>query len=135
MIYWFTQSYTLNVTFNVTLPRCIREHSLYAKAEKCEFHKPEIAFLSYCIGPEGLSMGSNKVSVVTDWAEPTTTKELQCFLGFMNFYRRLIRNFSTIAAPMTNMLKGEKWGGITIHHGSMHRLCKTESEISQRANS
>ncbi len=43
-----------------------------------------------------------------NWPTPKTTKELQRFLGFANFYRRFIRNFSTIAAPLISLLKGGK---------------------------
>ncbi|KAL0179866.1 hypothetical protein M9458_025308, partial [Cirrhinus mrigala] len=42
---------------------------------------------------------------VRNWPLPKTLKELQRFLGFSNFYRRFIRNFSTIAAPLTAIVK------------------------------
>ncbi len=50
-------------------------------------------------------MDEQKVRAVVNWPQPTTPKELQRFLGFANFYRWFIRNFSTIAAPMTSMIK------------------------------
>ncbi len=46
-----------------------------------------------------------KVQAVVNWPQPTTLKELQRFLGFANFYRRFICNFSTIAAPMKSTIK------------------------------
>lgn len=51
-------------------------------------------------------MDDSKVRAVLKWPQPTTVKELQRFLGFTNFYRRLIRNFITIASPLTTMVKG-----------------------------
>ncbi len=58
-------------------------------------------------------MDDSKVRGVTDWPQPTTVKELQRFLGFANFYRRLIRNYSLIAFPLMSLLKGNpsklKW--------------------------
>lgn len=80
------------------------KHGLYAKAK---FHKMEIAFLGYRIGPEGVRMERTKVAAVTEWVE---VKGLQRFLGFTNFYRRFIQGFSTIAAPLTDLLKGNKKG-------------------------
>ncbi len=50
-------------------------------------------------------MDQQKVQAVVNWPQPTTLKELQCFLEFANFYRRFILNFSTVAGPMTSMVK------------------------------
>ncbi len=50
-------------------------------------------------------MDEQKVRAVVNWPQPTTLKELQRFLGLANFYRRFIRNFSTVAGPMTSMVK------------------------------
>ncbi len=81
------------------------DHQLYAKIEKCEFHQTSVSFLGYVISSGGVAMDDKKVQAVIDWPQPVTLKELQRFLGFANFYRRFIRNFSTVAAPMTSMLK------------------------------
>ncbi|KAL0149021.1 hypothetical protein M9458_055636, partial [Cirrhinus mrigala] len=84
----------------------LRQHQLYAKLEKCEFHLTKISFLGYIISPEGVAMDDSKVRAVVNWPQTTTIKELQRFLGFANFYRRFIRNFSSITAPLTTMSKG-----------------------------
>ncbi|KAG1956953.1 retrotransposable element [Pimephales promelas] len=86
------------------LQRLIQFH-LYAKSEKCEFHQTSISFLGYIISQEGVAMDEKKVQGVVDWPLPQTIKELQRFLGFANFYRRFIRNFSLIAAPLTALTK------------------------------
>lgn len=52
-----------------------------------------------------MSTDQAKVAAVTEWATPTTVKELQRFLGFANFYRWFIRGFSSNAAPLTSVLK------------------------------
>ncbi|XP_051532012.1 uncharacterized protein LOC127428025 [Myxocyprinus asiaticus] len=75
--------------------------------EKCEFHQSTISFLGYVISPEGVTMDSSKVQVMLQWALPVSVKELQCFLGFANFYRRFIRGFSSVAAPLTSLLQGK----------------------------
>ena len=61
----------------------------YVKAEKCEFHVLSISFLGYIISQGQIEMDPAKVSVVAE------------FLGFANFYRRLIRGYSQVAAPLT----------------------------------
>ena len=77
------------------------ENSLFVKAEKCEFHSSSVSFLGYVIGKGNISMDSAKVSAVTAWRIPDSRKQLQHFLGFANFYRRFIRGYSTVAAPLT----------------------------------
>uniref|UniRef100_A0AAR2IV05 Reverse transcriptase n=1 Tax=Pygocentrus nattereri TaxID=42514 RepID=A0AAR2IV05_PYGNA len=84
----------------------LQENNLYAKAEKCEFHLQRVSFLGYVISSSGVLMSDDKVSAVTNWPKPGSVKELQRFLGFANFYRRFIRNFSSTAAPLTALLKG-----------------------------
>ncbi|KAI2659483.1 Transposon Tf2-9 polyprotein [Labeo rohita] len=81
------------------------QYQLYAKLEKCEFHRTSTSFLGYIISPEGVAMDEKKVEAVLKWPQPRTLKELQRFLGFANFYRRFIRNFSSVAAPLTSMTK------------------------------
>ncbi len=89
------------------------ENQLYVKAEKCEFHVKQTTFLGYSISHEGVRMDERKVRAVTEWPQPSTIKELQRFLGFANFYRRFIRNYSIVSAPLTSLLKGKpsklKW--------------------------
>ncbi|KAK3523568.1 hypothetical protein QTP70_002476 [Hemibagrus guttatus] len=46
-----------------------------------------------------------KVQAVTEWPAPTSVRELQRFLGFANFYRRFIRNYSSVAGPLTSLLR------------------------------
>ncbi|KAL0193301.1 hypothetical protein M9458_011597, partial [Cirrhinus mrigala] len=85
--------------------QCLISHRLYAKAEKCDFHQTATTFLGYVVSPDGVAMDDSKVQAVLRWPRPTNIKELQRFLGFANFYRRFIRNFSSIAAPLTSMVK------------------------------
>jgi len=77
------------------------ENGLFVKAEKCVFHAQSVPFLGYIVSSEGVRMDPDKVKAVVDWPIPDSRKALQRFLGFANFYRRFIRNFSQLAAPLT----------------------------------
>lgn len=83
----------------------LRAANLFAKATKCEFHLPETRFLGYVVGANGIRMDLEKVQAILDWPLPTTVKSVQSFLGFANFYRRFIRNYSKIIAPLTALTK------------------------------
>ncbi|KAK3542189.1 hypothetical protein QTP86_016990, partial [Hemibagrus guttatus] len=85
----------------------LQQHHLYVKLEKCEFHRSTVTFLGYVVSRRGVEMDEVKVRAVTDWSAPTTVRELQRFLGFANFYRRFIRNYSSVAGPLTLLLRGK----------------------------
>ncbi|KAK3519568.1 hypothetical protein QTP86_034655 [Hemibagrus guttatus] len=85
----------------------LQQHHLYVKLEKCEFHRSTVTFLGYVVSRRGVEMGVVKVRVVTDWPAPTTVRELQRFLGFANFYRHFIHNYSLVAGPLTSLLRGK----------------------------
>ncbi|KAK3505767.1 hypothetical protein QTP70_020016, partial [Hemibagrus guttatus] len=85
----------------------LRKFQLFLKAEKCSFHQTSVQFLGYKINSSGIKMDERKVTAVRDWPAPTTVKELQRFLGFANFYRRFIQNYSSIAHPLTSLLRNK----------------------------
>ena len=88
----------------------LRKYGLYAKASKCEFHVKRTEFLGYILTPEGVSMEQGKVDAILSWPTPRNVKDIQRFLGFANFYRRFVFNFSGITAPLTRATrKGLKW--------------------------
>jgi len=75
------------------------------KLEKCAFDQEEVHFLGFVIGVNGISMDPAKVAAIKEWATPKTVLEIQIFLGLANFYRRFVKNYSKIAAPLTALLK------------------------------
>ncbi len=85
----------------------LRQYQLFLKAEKCSFHHPSVQFLGYHIDSSGIRMDEGKVEAIKIWPVPSTIKELQRFLGFSNFYRRFILNYSTLTSPLTNLLRNK----------------------------
>jgi hypothetical protein len=90
----------------------LQDVGLYAKLKKCVFHQPQVEFLGYIISNEGLMMDPKKIQAVTDWLTPKIVHDVQCFLGFANFYRVFIKNYSQVAAPLTWLTCKNKleWG-------------------------
>ena len=83
----------------------LRENNLYVKLEKCAFNVESVSFLGFVLSPAGVTMDAQKVQAVTDWKSPSTVKEVQSFIGFANFYRRFISDFSKKIIPLTRLLK------------------------------
>ena len=85
--------------------KCLRKAGLYTKAEKCEFHSESVEYLGYILSPSGLTMSNNKVKIIQNWPEPKKVKDIQSFLGFANFYRQFIFNYSDIIIPLTHLIR------------------------------
>jgi hypothetical protein len=85
----------------------LRENSLKASLNKCEFFCSKVTFLGFDITDTGLKMNEHKLQTIADWPFPSNLKELQCFLGFINFYRRFIPWFSQVAGALTNLTKND----------------------------
>ena len=75
------------------------------EARKCQFHKKEVKFLGNLVSGQGLRMDPAKVEAVKNWPKPETVKGVQAFLGFANFQRRYIKDFSEILAPLSGLTK------------------------------
>jgi hypothetical protein len=87
----------------------LRENKLYLKPAKCEFEKEEMKHLGMIIRNGQVRMDPAKVAAIADWPIPKNKKEIQKFLGFANYYRRFIKDFSGIAKPLTSLTGNEQW--------------------------
>jgi hypothetical protein len=83
----------------------LQAEGLCLKPSKCQFHVQEVAFLGFTIGPNGVQMDQSKVEAITTWPAPKSVHDIRVFLGLANFYRRFIKGFSKVVAPMTSLLK------------------------------
>ena len=84
------------------------ENKLFVKAEKCEFHQPSVTFLGFVLEGGQVKPSEDKIKAVLEWPVPENRKQLQRFLGFANFYRRFIRNYSQTALPLTSLTSVKK---------------------------
>ena len=78
----------------------LRKRRLFLKPEKCKFDQKEVEYLRLVISKDHVAMDPTKVRGVTEWLTPMKVKEVQSFLGFVNFYQKFIRDFSDIARPL-----------------------------------
>lgn len=103
LIYSATQTGHRDITHEVL--RRLRAHDLYLRPEKCEFERDEVEYLGLIIRQGEVTMDPVKVRAISNWPDPRNLRELRGFLGFANFYRRFIKDFSRIARPLNDLTK------------------------------
>ena len=82
----------------------LRKEQLYAKLSKCEFWLNGVSFLWHIVSKEGIRVNQKKIEVVVKWKPPRNVTKVRSFLGLAGYYRRFVKGFLMIAAPMTRLL-------------------------------
>jgi len=67
---------------------CLSKRNLHLKPEKCEFHREEVDFLGFVFGRHGIRMDPEKLRAVKEWKPPINVKEVQAFMGFINYNKK-----------------------------------------------
>src|SRR5258706_1792808 len=87
----------------------LQEWRLFLKPEKCKFEQKEVKYLGLVILKDHVTMDLTKVHRVMEWLTPMKVKEVQSFLGFVNFYQKFICDFSNIAHPLYALTCKTQW--------------------------
>ena len=101
----YSDSLEENIQHTGEILEALDSAGLHLKPEKCRFHVQEVDYLGLVITPGGIRMQPSMVATIQKWESPTSLKGVQEFLGFANFYRRFILNYSSIVAPLTHLTR------------------------------
>ena len=100
----------------------LQQHQLYAKRSKCVFGCPEVEYLGHIISDQGVSANPRKTTVMVTWPTLTSVKVLKGFLGLTSYYRKFIKNYVLIAAPLTALLRKNAFDWSAAANLAFHQL-------------
>ncbi|CAI4220874.1 unnamed protein product, partial [Auanema sp. JU1783] len=101
----------------------IAKFGLKIKLSKCTFASKEVKFLGIIIGREGVKTDPKKVEVINNFPVPKDVNALRSFLGMTNYFRRFIKKYAEISAPLYDLLKGKiKWCWEDCHQQCVDQL-------------
>ena len=88
----------------------LRSSGLKLKPGKCQLFKDSVKYLGHVVSQEGVSCDPEKLEAIREWAVPRSVKEVRAMLGTASYYRKYIKGFAKLAAPLTALLhKGVKF--------------------------
>ncbi|XP_076920920.1 uncharacterized protein LOC143582177 [Bidens hawaiensis] len=97
---WESHLQDLHSVFSILL-----QHQFKVNKRKCSFGQVAMEYLGHVIDGQGVSMDPKKIDAVMDWPAPKTIKGLQGFFGLTGYYRKFVKNYGSIARPLTELTK------------------------------
>ena len=95
----------------------------------------KIPILGVVIGKEQVQIEEEKIKAVKEWKILTKVKEVESFLGFVNFYRRFIQNFSYIAKPLNELREKKEWKWTDEYQQAFEKLKKKNNKLTSTFSS
>ena len=84
--------------------KALLQGQFYPKHTKCIFARNQVEYLGHVVSGRGVEPEPSKVQAMVQWPTPTSVKDLRGFLGLTGLYRKFIRNYASIATPLTTLL-------------------------------
>jgi len=83
----------------------LEEQHFYVKFSKCEFGLTEMLYLGHINAVDGVRVHEDKIKAIRDWPEPKNVTKLRWFVGICTYYRKFVKGFSQLVAPLTDLTK------------------------------
>jgi Reverse transcriptase (RNA-dependent DNA polymerase)./Integrase core domain. len=103
-----TQTFEKHLTILAEVFKRLKDANLTLSKEKCFFCRPELRYLGYVIDCNGLHVDPDKIKAILNIPSPTCVSEVRRIIGLASWYRRFVPDFSTLTAPLSNLLRKNK---------------------------
>ncbi len=80
-----------------------RQHNLNLKPSKCALFQQSVKILGKLVSPEGVAMDPDQTAGVQNWPEPQSVRDVEAFLGFVNYHRAHLKNYAELSAPLYHL--------------------------------
>ena len=121
----FTDDLTTHRLITRQVLSILQKNNLFLKPEKCSFETLEVEYLGVIISHGKLQMDPKKVEALNSWPTPRCKKDVQQFLGFVNFYRRLVKDFAKTARPLNRLCGSSPWTWTALEDEAFSSLRKS----------
>jgi hypothetical protein len=101
----YNKTYTTHLAHVDRVIHLLSQHQLFLKQSKCAFDTSEVKYLGHLVGKADIRVDPKKIEDVKDLPHPKTLKILRGFLGLTGYYRKFVKNYGNISAPLTALLK------------------------------
>ena len=93
---------------------------IFIKRKKCEFCKSRLHYLGHVVSADGIEAEGNKLQAIKSFPPPKNVRDVRAFLGLAGYYRKLIRNFSKLAASLSDLTKANAEGPVALSGEQLH---------------
>ena len=101
----------------------LKAAGLKLKPAKCHLLHRSVKYLGHIVSADGVKTDPEKTQCIAEWSPPASQKELKQFLGLASYYRRFVKNFAQIAAPLHQLTqKDRKWNWSEECEHAFHHL-------------
>lgn len=104
----FSGSFNEHMQLLEQVAGCIKGSGLTINVEKSRFCVKEVNYLGFLIGNGGIRTTDEKVAAIRQFSDPRSVREVRRFLGMAGYYRKFVKNYSTLAAPLSDLTKAGK---------------------------
>lgn len=100
----YSDSLSSHIQHLETIFQTLLQGQFYLKHAKCLFAQNQLEYLGHVVLGKGVEPEPSKVHAMVKWPSPTSVMELRAFLGLIGFYRKFVKNYASIAIPLTTLL-------------------------------